>query len=262
MNAVLVGLKSANESSEQLFSLSLTYRSLGAILGGIGAYHLFKLNIGYPWIYSAFAYFMVVLILVMYRQDYQFPSNEKWHFADVFPLTKQLINKPFFWASVFFATSALAPFLLWQYLFKAFSNGVVWGYLALQCGMLVSSKLARTIQFTDTKRHIVIVLNLFAMCLMPFFTNEFWILFILLILHVFLVGLQGVFFNANFHDNLPQQTRSTSESLMSAFDSTLAIPMLFLIGYFMDSQQLFYAFMVSVVSGLLALFFFVASRKV
>lgn len=161
----------------------------------------------------------------------------------------------------FFATSALAPFMLWQYLFKHFPYGVEWGYVALQLGMLASSKLARAIHFTETRRYAVIVLNLLAMLLMPLYADSFGILFILLILHVFFVGLQTVFFNANFHDNLSQETRSTSESLMSAFDSSLAMPMLFLIGYFMDQNLMLLAFCVSIFSGAISLYLFIRSRQ-
>lgn len=261
-NAVLVGLKSSYATStERLFALSTTYRSAGAILGGMGAYYLFKQNIHYPWLYSATAYFVSAAILFYYRKDYLFDVKEKVQLCYLRPLIKTLSRKSFFWASVFFSSSALAPFLVWQSFFKAFPYGVEWGYLMLQMGMLSSGKFARKVKFTEKHRIMVALVNIGVMLLMPIFSHSMWVLLTLLVTHVFCVGLMGIFFNANFHDNIEQDTRATSESIMSAFDATLSLPMFWLIGYLMDHDCSFLAFAVSATSGALALGFFIHSRK-
>lgn len=261
-NAVLIGLKSSFEiSTETLFSLSTIYRSIGAILGGIGAYYLFKRHIQYPWIYSALAYSISAALLFYYRQDYLFDSKEKLQINSLFPLITYLSRQSFFWASVFYASSALAPFLLWQHFFKQFPYGVEWGYLMLQIGMLGSAKLARMVNFTEKRRVNIMWLNLAAMILMPFFTDSMWVLLLLLATHIFCIGLLGIFFSANFHDNIQQESRATSESIMSAFDSLVSLPILYFIGYFMDKGMPLFSFGVSCLSGGLALALFIHSRK-
>lgn len=261
-NAVLVGLKSSFKgSTEKLFSLNVIYRSTGAILGGMGAYYLFKQNSQYPWIYSALAYTISAAILFYYRKDYLFENKEKLQVHSILPLITKLSRQSFFWASVFYASSSLAPFLLWQHLFKQFPYGLEYGYLMLQIAMLSAGKVVRIVTFTEKQRVRLMLINITAMILMPLFTSSMWILLLLLATHVFCVGLLSIFFSANFHDNIKQETRSTSESIMSAFDSLFSLPLLYLIGYFMDQKLSLLAFGISCLSGAVALACFLRSRK-
>lgn len=263
-NSLLLSLKRDEYSSEYLFSYQMSYRSVGIIVGGLSAYGLFRLNLNYPWLLSAMAYLCSIAILFACRQSFQ--MNTKMQktpsYRDFLKSIPFLFGKPFFWASVFFSTSALAPFLLWQPFFKQFDHGLELGYLSLQIMMFCASKLARSIKLTEYKRYAVIMLNVLAMLMMPLFSDQFGILLALFLLHVFLVGLQSIFFSANFHDNVQNATRSTSESVMSATDSLISLPMFYFVGYFMDHQLSLLAFAISGLSGCLALYFFRTSRKV
>lgn len=262
-NSLLLALKGSEQSSEQLFSYQMSYRSLGIIVGGVSAYGLFRFNLNFPWWLSATAYLCSIAILFACRKSFDINTKTQKlpSYRDLLQSIPFLLGKPFFWASVFFSTSALAPFLLWQPFFKQFNYGLEIAYLALQIMMFCASKLARSIKLTEYKRYVVIMLNVFIMLVMPLFSKQFGILLTLFLLHIFLVGLQSIFFSANFHDNVQNETRATSESIMSATDSLIALPMFYFIGYFMDHQLSILAFAISGLSGCVALYFFIISRK-
>lgn len=268
INASIIKLKQTlkddakNISTEKLFANIRYYKSMATLLGGVVGFYLFQIQIAYAWVLAGVFLLISSFFLVPLIKAFNFNnSNTTTTLLSFGEISWHYVKTPIFWACVLFSVSAVAPMLSWQVLFHEFDNGLLLGFLLLNTAILLSSIWLKKYTIRPAVEYGVIILNLIALFFMPLLRDNIIMLALLLFFHVFCHSASSTFIFAKFHDQIDDKHRNGLESLSSALDGVLLMPIYAITAYFLNQGNQFLAFMPSVIIGGLVLVLYVVSHQ-
>lgn len=264
MNAGIIKLKSTlkeHATTEKLFANIRYHKSVATLLGGMVGFYLFKIQMTYAWILAGVFLLISSFFLVPLIKAFNFNNSNTTTLLSFGEISWHYVKTPIFWACVLFSISAVAPMLSWQVLFHEFDNGLLLGFLLLNTATLLSSIWLKKYTIRPAVEYGVIILNLIALFFMPLLKNNIIMLALLLFFHVFCHSASSTFIFAKFHDQIDDLHRNGLESLSSALDGVLLMPIYATTAYFLNQGNQFLAFMPSVIIGGLVLVLYVVSHQ-
>lgn len=267
INASIIKLKQTlkddakNISTEKLFANIRYYKSMATLLGGVVGFYLFQIQIAYAWVLAGVFLLISSFFLVPLIKAFNFNNSNTTTLLSFGEISWHYVKTPIFWACVLFSVSAVAPMLSWQVLFHEFDNGLLLGFLLLNTAILLSSIWLKKYTIRPAVEYGVIILNLIALFFMPLLRDNIIMLALLLFFHVFCHSASSTFIFAKFHDQIDDKHRNGLESLSSALDGVLLMPIYAITAYFLNQGNQFLAFMPSVIIGGLVLVLYVVSHQ-
>lgn len=264
INASIVKLKSSiknNTSTEKLFANIRYYKSVATLLGGVVGFYLFEINIAYAWVLAGVFLLISLLFLIPLIKKFNFIEKHEFSWQYLKEVSLNSLKTPIFWACVLFSISAVAPMISWQVLFNEFDGGLLLGFLLLNTAAIFSSFFLKKYTLSYGMKYGVMMVNMIALITMPFLNSNLAALTLLMFLHIFCHSATSVFVFAKFHDDIDDKVRNSLESLASALDSILVVPMYLGVAYFLDKSYLLGAFWLSAVMVFFVLGLFVLAHK-
>lgn len=253
INAAAISLKnySSNNnlshiiSTESLFANIRYYKSMATLLGGLCGYYLFNIHNHYVWILSGAILIISTLSIHPLIKQFNFNTQHQFSLRYLKDLSIAQLKTPIFWACVLISISAVAPMMTWQVLFHQFNHGLLLGFLLLNTATLFSSFLLKKYILPLQAKYIILIANIILLTCIPIIHNHLILLAFFLFFHIFCHSAGYTFVFAQFHDNIDDKARNSLESLSSALDSILVVPIYFISAYFLDKQNLLMAFLLS-----------------
>ncbi|MFH4354337.1 MAG: MFS transporter [Neisseriaceae bacterium] len=260
INAVVFYYK-FQHTVDRIFAQVNFYRCLALSLGGVIGYALFQLNPNYPWLLASIFMLLSILPLVWLKPPTQpyftNKSQSNWH-AFIY-LIRDLHNKTYFWAAALNGLSTTAPLLTWQFFFQKFTHGVLLGFLFMQLASILASRLMSRFSFHYRTKFMFMCINTLAILIIPLLKSNLWLLNCAIFLHTMAWVTQYLSTYAQFHENIADSLRNTSESFISATHCLLIVPVNLLVGYLLNSHLTFTAFIISALISLLSALLYLSS---
>lgn len=264
INAATYKLKEDNKT-DVIFSTVSFYRSTSLILGGVIGYSLFQWNTNYPWIFSGIN-LIVASLFVFSLSKNETKNIEEYkdliNLKNIPNIIKAQVRKPIFWACVVISVTAVSPLLMWQIFFDKFNFGIILGYITLQTASSSASFSSKKIEYKLKHKYAIMLLNVILIFSIPFCVENLYVLSFVLFSHVFCHVLTNIFVFSRLHDVIEDSSRNTIESLASATDSLLLIPIFLLTGFLIDHGYMIQAFSISSSLGVVVFLLFTFSQSV
>lgn len=133
----------------------------------------------------------------------------------------------------------------WQVLFNQFDKGLLLGFLLLNTASIFSSLLLKKFSLSNAYKYAIIIANIISLIAIPLLKENVILLTFLMFFHIFCHSATSIFIFAKFHDSIDDKVRNSLESLSSALDSILVVPIYLATAYYLDSNNMAGAFLLS-----------------
>ncbi|CAC9609357.1 hypothetical protein [uncultured Gammaproteobacteria bacterium] len=247
-------------NEHQAIKFLTRYRLIGSIFGGSICYAVYQYNAASTWIVSGMLFILAYLVYVLSSRRH---ANLVQHIkVKVPPIAEykqvfyNLFNRAFFWAAVFKNIAAIAPMILWQYIFNLLDFGILIGFIFYQIFALIATTISNKKKFNNIYLFIV---NAILILLLGFFPQLGYIALLIFSLHVMLQVIQNIIVESNFQKKISNKHRSSCGSLVSASDSLISVPQYLAIGLLFDSEYYLYGLLISSFTTLLSGIFYTRS---
>lgn len=231
------------------------YRLIGSIFGGIICYAVYQYNIASTWVISSALFILAYLVYAFSSgghaktvQHTKVPS-----IAEYKQVFYNLFNRAYFWAAVFKNISAIAPMLLWQYIFNFLDFGILIGFIFYQMFALAATAISNKKLFNNIYPFII---NSALILLLGFFPKLGYSILLIFSLHVMLQVIQSILVESHFQKNISDKYRSSCGSIVSAADSLISVPQYLAVGLLFDSEYYLYGLLISSFTTLLSGIFY------
>lgn len=246
INSATIKLKTlANTNTETAFANIRYYKSIATLLGGFCGFYLFGIHNHYAWILAGIGLLLSVIFLIPLIKRFNFIEKHEFSLQYLKEVSFNSLKTPIFWACVLFSVSAVAPMISWQVLFNQFDKGLLLGFLLLNTASIFSSLLLKKFSLSNAYKYAIIIANIISLIAIPLLKENVVLLTLLMFFHIFCHSATSIFIFAKFHDSIDDKARNSLESLSSALDSILVVPIYLLTAYFLDNNSMIGAFLLS-----------------
>lgn len=261
INSATIKLKTlVNTNTETAFANIRYYKSIATLLGGLCGFYLFGIHNHYAWILAGVGLLLSTLFLLPLIKQFNFVEKSEFSLRYLKQVSFKSLKTPIFWACVLFSVSAVAPMITWQVLFNKFDKGLLLGFLLLNTASIFSSLLLKKFSLSNAYKYAIIIANVISLIAIPLLKENVILLTVLMFFHIFCHSATSIFIFAKFHDSIDDKVRNSLESLSSALDSVLVVPIYLLTGYLLDKGDVIWAFGLSSVLSMSVFLLFIFAK--